>query len=489
MTTMMNMMIWRPKAIFALLLLTAMAAPMDAVAAQKALIVAIGPYYLKTISLGPKDTDIANATKILDTLWKFKADEISILRDERATKRNILRTFRSWLIDSTEPGDRVVFYYSGHGSQIKDGDGDEKDGFDETLSVYDTYADGQSGTGQITDDEIRKLVDQLKDRDVTLIFDSCHSGTVSRAVLPPNVDGNNRVRTFFKRDPENDVAATRGEIKANRVEEPFVRGGDRLAVWSAASASQLSYETNDGVGVFTSSFVEGAVSGKADINQNGITTNAEVLDYTRSATQQFCEKQEQCPAVGFTPQLEASAAQMAAPINGTVAAPPSAIDDVVDVVGGGNSAGLVLAMKPAGKIKLGQSIQIEVTGRKAGWLVLLDVDAAGKIVQLYPNDLATKHGSDGKISAGRPITIPDAYYGFDFKAGEPTGKGALIAIVTEDAVPLEDLVKPHGDFAAISDPDAYLAELAKRLREIWTADHANRALNWSMAELPYEIEP
>ena len=479
----------RKKAIFALFLLMSTVNPIYAVAAQKALIVAIGSYYLKTISLGPKDKDIANATKILDTLWKFKADEISILRDDKATKRNILRTFRSWLIESTEPGDRVIFYYSGHGSQVRDRDGDEKDGFDETLSVYDTYADGQASTGQITDDEIRKLIDQLKGRDVTLIFDSCHSGTVSRSVLPPNGDGNNKVRTFFKRDPENDMAATRGEISANRVEEPFIQGGDRLAVWSAASASQLSYESRDGVGVFTSSFVEGAVSGKADSNHNGITTNAEVLDFARSATQQFCEKQGQCPAVGFTPQLEASAAQMAAPINGTETVPASPVDEVVDVVGGGNSAGLALAMTPAGKIKLGQSIQIEVTGRKAGWLVLLDVNAEGKIVQLYPNDLATKHGGDGKIGAGRPITIPDAYYGFDFKASEPTGKGALIAIVTEDAVPLEDLVKPHGDFATISDPDAYLAELAKRLREIWTADHANRALNWSMAELPYEIEP
>jgi hypothetical protein len=141
--------------------------------------------------------DVANAAKILANLWKFKSDEISILRDERATKRNILRTFRSWLIDSTKPGDRVVFYYSGYGGQVPDRNDNEKDGLDETLSAYDTMADGRLRTGQITDDEIRELISQLNDWDVTLIIDSCHSGAVSRsAMFPENVDINS-VRTFF----------------------------------------------------------------------------------------------------------------------------------------------------------------------------------------------------------------------------------------------------------------------------------------------------
>jgi uncharacterized caspase-like protein len=115
---------------------------------------------------------------------------------------------------------------------------------------------------------------------------------------------------------------TRGEVDANRVEEPFIPGGDQLAVWSAAAAGQYSWEYG-GSGVFTTALVDGAVLRKADQNQNGIVTNAELLDYTRTRTLKYCETIKRCKSLGFTPQLEASARIMAAPTNGSNEAPPN----------------------------------------------------------------------------------------------------------------------------------------------------------------------
>jgi hypothetical protein len=37
-----------------------------------------------------------------------------------------------WLVEDARPTDTLFFHFSGHGGQIKDLDGDEADGFDES---------------------------------------------------------------------------------------------------------------------------------------------------------------------------------------------------------------------------------------------------------------------------------------------------------------------------------------------------------------------
>jgi len=66
----------------------------------------------------------------------------------------------------------VFFHYSGHGTQVKDTDGDEADGKDEAL---------YSKNGKlITDDEINAVLQTYpKNKTVFLVFDCCHSGTIA----------------------------------------------------------------------------------------------------------------------------------------------------------------------------------------------------------------------------------------------------------------------------------------------------------------------
>ena len=47
-----------------------------------------------------------------------------------------------WLIKGAKPGDSLFFHYSGHGSQVKDKDGDEIDGLDETILPVDFQKSG-----------------------------------------------------------------------------------------------------------------------------------------------------------------------------------------------------------------------------------------------------------------------------------------------------------------------------------------------------------
>jgi len=110
------------------------------------------------------------------------------LIDSAATRANIKSALRT-LVENTKPGDVTVFTYSGHGTQVYDTSGDEEDGYDEALYVYD---------GVLKDDELRDILENLcPEATFVVIADSCFSGTVTRM----RSDTKNIKRKFV--EPEN----------------------------------------------------------------------------------------------------------------------------------------------------------------------------------------------------------------------------------------------------------------------------------------------
>jgi len=97
--------------------------------------------------------------------------ETSIILDKDATKKTILNSLTAMAQGSQEE-DILVFTYSGHGTQLVDQDGDEEDGYDEALYVYD---------GAISDDDIRWALKAINEDSVfVVVMDSCFSGTATR---------------------------------------------------------------------------------------------------------------------------------------------------------------------------------------------------------------------------------------------------------------------------------------------------------------------
>lgn len=80
-----------------------------------------------------------------------------------------------WLMQGCQPGDSLVFHFSGHGSQQRNYTGDEIDGYDETLCPLDFETQGM-----IVDDEINATMVKPLPHGVRLhaIIDACHSGTM-----------------------------------------------------------------------------------------------------------------------------------------------------------------------------------------------------------------------------------------------------------------------------------------------------------------------
>lgn len=159
-----------------------------------ALLVAINDYQSDKISdLAGCVNDIENMKALLIGKYEFKEENIKVLVNEQATHANIVKAIQEHLIGQAQRDDIVVFHYSGHGSQMKDQpapDGDEDDGWDETIVPHDSRTEG---VYDVSDDQLNGLLALLnqKTKNITFIFDSCHSGTITRGsgirrYIPPD---------------------------------------------------------------------------------------------------------------------------------------------------------------------------------------------------------------------------------------------------------------------------------------------------------------
>lgn len=175
-------------------------------AAQKALLIGAGvyPYLEPDAQLSGPANDVRQMADFLKGDWGFASSDVRILVEEGAAKNNILGSITGWLASETKPGDRVIIYYSGHGSQVPDRNGDEEDGLDETFVPTDYGRRGARAEDMLTDDEIASALSTLKGREVILIADSViqvRSTAMSCRILFPRVLMRKRVTCRFRAFP------------------------------------------------------------------------------------------------------------------------------------------------------------------------------------------------------------------------------------------------------------------------------------------------
>ncbi|KAI8055559.1 peptidase C14, caspase domain-containing protein [Gilbertella persicaria] len=150
---------------------------------KKALLIGIN-YFGTDHELNGCINDVANIKDFISSLYGFQEEDMVILTDDQdpdsrfyPTRANILAAM-TWLVSDAQPNDSFFFHYSGHGGRVKDLDGDEEDGYDETIYPVD-FEQFEGTSGQIIDDlmhdiMVRPLCEGCR---LTCIFDSCHSGT------------------------------------------------------------------------------------------------------------------------------------------------------------------------------------------------------------------------------------------------------------------------------------------------------------------------
>lgn len=140
---------------------------------KRALLVGINRYPDPENALRGCLNDVRQVGDLLRGHFGFGGNgSVRLLTDRQATTAAIVVGLH-WLVDDAEPGDVLVFHYSGHGSQVPDRHGDEADGLDEIICPYDLDWDDP-----FTDDDLHDIVRGLPASvNLTVILDSCHSGT------------------------------------------------------------------------------------------------------------------------------------------------------------------------------------------------------------------------------------------------------------------------------------------------------------------------
>lgn len=201
--------------------------------AKRAVVVGINDYPGTNGDLKGCVNDANDWAQVLTDLGYTNA----LLLDAAATKAAVVANLRA-AVALSRFGDRIVFTYSGHGTWLPDRDGDEADGRDEALVCYD-YRDG----GLITDDELHAIFSEVRfGVRVTIVSDSCHSGSVSRFMTDPNVTA---VPRFLP--PATFLSGAQLDA-AMRVETAPAAGMSRVgpALISGCADNEVSYDVHDG---------------------------------------------------------------------------------------------------------------------------------------------------------------------------------------------------------------------------------------------------
>jgi hypothetical protein len=158
-----------------------------------------------------------------------------------------------------------------------------------------------------------------------------------------------------------------------------------------------------------------------------------------------------------------------------------------------NSAEVSVEMMPGQTVSVGSLVSFRVTSKKAGYLVLVDVDTTGHLAQIYPNTASltrTSRANGNYIKPGGALTIPlatDPYAGIRYVVSPPNGQAMIVAILSAQPVQILDLPDVPTD---IKEKPAMLAYLAKWMNELRIPDDASqlREAKWSFNAKSYTIQ-
>jgi hypothetical protein len=174
----------------------------------------------------------------------------------------ILAAMQKYLVDEPKPGDTVVFYDASHGSLRVNSKGTKLTILmngkyvhaDSTLVPSDAYKGGYD----VRDREMARIFNAAADKGVhvTAIFDSCHSGGISRGIGPRYIE---RTLAYDPRDiAEAPATLASGDPKPG----PTERKDNPALVFSAAQQDETAKEmppsdkTAEPHGAFTAALIE-----------------------------------------------------------------------------------------------------------------------------------------------------------------------------------------------------------------------------------------
>ena len=391
----------------------------DATAEERALLVGVGKYSVPGIDLPAIDLDLERMRETL-ILMGFEDSQIKSLLDEKATSKNVVREFKTWLRDGVEAEDRVVFYFSGHGSNTPDFNGDEEDGVDEVLVTHDVRRVRKNGrsalSGVVDDDTLAELLAAIPSNNIWFIVDACHSGTMTRDIVMDNLTlGKEPIYTksfAYSGMPTGRSIASDTEFEKSTT--------DNYVSISAAADDEQAIGTTQG-GVFTIGLSE-AIRAAAE---SGTPIDINAL---RDAAAAYIEQKVDPWAVHHP--LVTGNAQLAS----------GALPIIQLENGNGPNRERLLALvdEQAARFEMtanqsryaiDEPVELTMDIPMDGYLNVVTVDSRDNATVLFPN----RYHDDHSVAKGT-FAIPTAKMAFELPASEPLGTTLVVAFVSPQPI-------------------------------------------------------
>jgi uncharacterized protein DUF4384 len=158
-----------------------------------------------------------------------------------------------------------------------------------------------------------------------------------------------------------------------------------------------------------------------------------------------------------------------------------------------NGASLSLQMSPEQSVDVGTKISFRVSAKKAGYVLLVDIDAEGRMSQIFPSPemiAQSPEAATNFIKPGQELLIPNAAaktHGFEYVVTPPSGTATVVAILSDRRVQILDL--PDSVQARGSGPDivTHLSQWANELRVPDAGTGKLQPSNWSFDIKTYSI--
>lgn len=245
----------------------------------------------------------------------FKAENVHVLTGPKATLAAIRHEIDDWLPSVSQPDDRVLIYFAGHGFLYQGR---------AYLAPYDINLDKIAATGFPMNELGEAIGGKIKAKNKILLTDACHSG----AITPEDTENLNH---------------TLGDLQKS------------LFSLTASRDRESSFESPDlegGHGVFTYYVVQG-LEGYADTNGDGIVTADELAEYVHTQVRAATRGKQNPTSDRGTYDADMLLAYV--PSNAAPAAPPApkygtlvfeSNMDGVEVFLDGKSIGVIQGNKP-----------------------------------------------------------------------------------------------------------------------------------------------
>ena len=387
---------------------------------DRALLIGVGRYAHFEEKLNGVSLDLTMMNEI-SQLMGFRERAIKVLENEQASTAGVSEAIENWLIRGTGPQDRVLFYFSGHGSQVPDENNDEKDHFDEVLLLYDVTLTQRQGrqtlNGVLLDDHFSNMLARIKSRNILVILDACHSGSATRSIqlTPRSIPVSNAQVKYFYYSP---IVTGSGGGRFDVMEPDASTAAEgRYVAISACRDDEMTIATAQG-----SVFTLGLREVLREAARDGKSISPAEL---QRRTAQFIQEQIKSDGAAFHPQIAGQKNLIDRPLK------------LVSLVGGNGfvrqdlealvnkSHDMVWLNLNKTCFEPGDLLKISVGLTEPGYL---------NVVSIRPDDLATvlfpnQYHRQNAVERGE-FTIPNRQMNFELVADGPPGISLITAFLT-----------------------------------------------------------